>query len=217
MMCRVIAPFSASSETTEAGDLPVDLRALMEEVADLLHAAAQEKGVEVSCVVPRTLPRRFLAQSPAIRRMLQALLGRAIVLADTGMVTLRVRVLRETDAQAELRFSVKPDRVADDAVPWETPADLSIVRLRQLVTAMGGRLGLDEEAGSGRILWCTLVLQKSATVAPPPAPAPSSGSRVAVAVRALTRRARISRHRMRRWFAPPVHPVPRRVAAWPQG
>lgn len=218
MMCRVIAPLTAETETTESGDLPIELRAVMEEVADLLNSAAQEKGVEVSCVVPRTLPPRVLVDPAALRQMLQSLLGRAILLADAGMVTLRVRVLSETRDTAELRFSVKPDRAAADFERPGAPVDLTVARLRQLVAPMGGRLGIDDEAGAGRILWCTLVLEKPIAEAMPPAPTRSpAGSLFQVAVRALARRARIVRHRTRRWFAPPVHPVPRRVVAWPQG
>jgi hypothetical protein len=217
MMCRVIAPLAATAtaDTSADGDLPLDLRSVMHDVAQLLAGAAHERGVEVTCAVPRALATRFRADAATLHRLLRLLLGRAILLADAGQIVLRARVLAETASTAELRFSVKGSGVA--AAGYGTVVDLGVEQCRQLASAMRGRAGLDSEPGRGGILWCSVVLDKAVPEARAAVPLTRT-SRLPVAdvVRAIVRRARFLRRRTGRWFFPPVHPVPRRATAWPQ-
>ncbi|HZP42685.1 MAG TPA: PAS domain S-box protein [Candidatus Binatia bacterium] len=177
----------AGKLTTEVIDF--DLRVAMEEVAGLLAARAQEKGLELTCDVPPDFCARLRGDPGRIRQVLTNLVGNAVKFTEAGEVVLAVRTLYETARYATVRLWVRdtgigvpPDR-REAIFESFTQADGSSTRkyggtglglaiCRQLVALMGGRIGLDSEPGRGSTFWVELSLEKQTADGAPQGRAP---------------------------------------------
>jgi PAS domain S-box-containing protein len=166
----------------EAGKLHIDVldfdvRAEMEEVADLLAPRAAEKRLELTCRIPPDFPAHLRGDPARLRQVLTNLLGNAIKFTDAGEVRLEASLVGETATHADVRLSVSdtgigiaPER---HSVVFESfrQADGSTTRKyggtglgltisRQLTELMGGRLGLESRPGAGSVFWLELRLEK---------------------------------------------------------
>jgi len=167
----------------EAGKMPIesvefDLRAVLEEAAELLASQAQEKGFELVCDVPPDLLCSVTGDPARLRQVLINLLGNAVKFTERGEVAIEARLLRESAASVVVRIAVRDTGIgipADrHAAIFEsfTQADGSTTRrhggtglgltiCRQLIHLMGGRIGLDSEHGRGSTFWIELALPKT--------------------------------------------------------
>jgi len=186
----------------EAGKLdiepvPFDLQIATSEVADLLAAKAEKQGIEL---VVRYVPgaARYLVGDPGrIRQILLNLGDNAVKFTSKGSVLLQIEELGRDDEKAELKLSVHDTGIGIDKSSKEKvfesfgQADASTTRkfggtglglsiARQLVSLMGGELGVDSVPGQGSTFWFTLILP----LAPAPQNAPNeislSGIRILV-------------------------------------
>jgi signal transduction histidine kinase/DNA-binding response OmpR family regulator len=187
----------------EAGKLSIehvefDLRRLIEDVATVLAAQAQEKGLEIACVVPPDFPDHVKGDPGRLRQVLSNLVGNAIKFTESGEVVLDVRRAYETPRHASLVLSVRDTGIG---IPPErqvaifesfTQADGSTTRryggtglgltiCRQLVELMGGRIMVESEPGKGSCFSVELTLEKQ-TERPraPDVPADLAGVRVLI-------------------------------------
>jgi signal transduction histidine kinase/DNA-binding response OmpR family regulator len=167
----------------EAGKMPIDsidfeVGAVVEEAAELVAAQAQDKGIELLCDVPPEAARGVTGDPARLRQVLINLLGNAVKFTEHGEVAVEVRLLRETAASVVVRIDVRDTGIG---IPQErhaaifesfTQADGSTTRrhggtglgltiCRQLVHLMGGRIGLESEAGKGSTFWVELALPKA--------------------------------------------------------
>lgn len=172
----------------EAGGVEIervdmDLREVAEDVAELLAEAAHAKDVELVCCFAEQLPPRVHGDAGRLRQVLMNLVGNAVKFTATGTVTVAAHPLCSEQKGCRVRFEVVDtgpglDRDSLDRLfePF-TQADRSTTRrfggtglgltiCRQLVTLMGGRIGVDSEPGKGSCFWFELPLD----VAPPGAP-----------------------------------------------
>src|SRR5262249_14370145 len=144
----------------EEGD--VSLRAVIEDVAELLAPRAQEKEIELVCLIPHDVPDRLRGDAARIRQILTNLLGNAIKFTLAGEIAVEARVLDEGPRHARGRLLVRDPgmgiaRDRHDAIfDSFTQADGSMTRRfggtglglsisRQLVDLMGGRIGVESE------------------------------------------------------------------------
>ncbi|MFO0613557.1 MAG: ATP-binding protein [Polyangiaceae bacterium] len=74
----------------ELEQAPVDLPALVEEIADAFRIAASQKGLKVDASVGTAVPRWALLDPTRIRQVLMNLLGNAVKFTPSGSVELRV-------------------------------------------------------------------------------------------------------------------------------
>ena len=167
----------------EAGKMPIDsvdfeVGAVVEEAAELVAAQAQERGIELLCDVRPEAARGVTGDPARLRQVLLNLLGNAVKFTEKGEVGVEVRVLRESAASVVVRIVVRDTGIG---IPKErhaaifesfTQADGSTTRrhggtglgltiCRQLVHLMGGRIGLESEAGKGSTFWIELALPKA--------------------------------------------------------
>jgi signal transduction histidine kinase/DNA-binding response OmpR family regulator len=144
---------------------PVDLRAFVAGISDIVRIKADEKDLVFRCEAAADLPARAQFDEKRLRQVLLNLLGNAIKFTDTGMVSLDVRCTRRHGGVASIRFEVRDTGIGMEAAqlerifqPFEqvghpqrkfggTGLGLSISR--QLVRSMGGEIAVTSEPGHG--------------------------------------------------------------------
>src|SRR5207249_11565145 len=155
----------------EAGKLELetidfDVHTVVEEVVSLLAEKAHGKKLELACLVHHEVPAALRGDPGRLRQILLNLVGNAIKFTETGEVVVRARLEDRKENSVLVRFEVTDtgvgiEREAQDRLfrPF-TQADgptarkfggtgLGLAILRQLVQPMGGRIGLESEAGRG--------------------------------------------------------------------
>ena len=176
----------------EAGKLELDiidfnLVQVVEEAAELVAESAQSKGLELLAYCSPELPLMLRGDPSRLRQVLLNLASNAVKFTDIGEVVIRAQVEGETGAGPVVRFEVTDTGLGLEGADRErllepfSQADSSTTRrfggtglglaiCRQLVTAMGGELGVDSELGRGSTFWFTLplglALEESAVVSP---------------------------------------------------
>lgn len=189
----------------ESGHLTIrvhefSMRALFEQVSMLLEANAEKKGIELRTVLPADLPRTLRGDRMRLRQVLINLAGNAIKFTKRGHVELRAR-FQMIGTLAHVRIEVEdtgpgitPEAQARLFQPFVRGANesgiaqvegtgLGLSISKQLVEALGGRLGLESTPGVGSMFWFELELPVVAgsSRTPEPSRAPASGLRVLVA------------------------------------
>ena len=185
----------------EAGKMEVevidfDLRRVVEGVADVLAASADEKDLALATLVEAGVPVMARGDPGRLRQILINLVGNAIKFTESGGVAVRAQLAEEDDDSAVVRFEVTDTGIG---IPVEAQrrlfqsfmqADTSSTRRyggtglglaisKQLAELMGGKLGVRSEPGHGSTFWFTARLGKSPpTASMLPAPADLAGVRV---------------------------------------
>ncbi len=154
-----------------------NLRAAVEDVTDMLAIQAHNKGLTICCLVNPEVPVFVCGDSGKIRQVLIDLIGNAIKFTKNGEILIRVSLVEEAASHIKARF------VITDTGMGMTPArlervmnsftlDEATIRQRygepeggldlskKIVEMMGGRMGIESEAGKGTSCWFTVVLEK---------------------------------------------------------
>ncbi len=158
--------------------VPFNLRAVVEEVVDLLAEQAQSKGLEFVTHIAQNTPLNLLGDPSRIRQILINLVGNAIKFTAQGQIVLKLElgVKYEGMNSCLLRVSVidtgigiEPE-ISAKLFHSFTQADGSTTRKfggtglglaisKQLVEMMGGTIGVESEAGVGSNFKFSLRLQ----------------------------------------------------------
>lgn len=159
----------------EAGRLELDtinfsLRNTVEDVAYTLAKRAQEKGLEVACLIHPDLTSDLRGDPGRLRQILVNLVGNAIKFTHHGEIIIQAEPVKETETHVLVHFGVQDTGIG---IPHErqaaifdrfTQADGSTTRkyggtglgltiCKQLVEAMGGKIGLESTPGIGSTFW----------------------------------------------------------------
>jgi PAS domain S-box-containing protein len=146
--------------------VPFDLSRTIGEVAGLLRAKADAKGIALTWNAPEDTGVRFLGDPSRMRQIVFNLVGNAIKFTSHGGVTIRVAQQPHADGRARVRVSVTDTGIGIPAAAQRqlfqkfTQADSSTTRKfggtglglaisRQLVELMGGKLELESCEGKG--------------------------------------------------------------------
>ncbi len=161
----------------EAGKLDIetldfDLRAILDDMNDILAVRAQEKGLEYSCVYAPETPSLLRGDPGRLRQILTNLVGNAVKFTSEGEVVVHVALAEEAGDEVLLRFAVSdtgigiPKEIVDSLFEAFTQADSSVSRRyggtglglaisKQLAERMGGGIGVESAPGKGSTFWFT--------------------------------------------------------------
>ena len=169
----------------EAGHLDIEsiqfsLEQMLRDTMRSLAAAAHQKKLELLLRVAPDVPDRLIGDPGRLRQVLINLVGNAIKFTPVGEVEVSVHWIdpnanANTQIQTGLHFSVRDTGIGIARDKFKTmfdpfsQADTSITRRyggtglgltisAQLVTLMGGTIGLDSELGQGSTFYFTLNL-----------------------------------------------------------
>jgi two-component system sensor histidine kinase/response regulator len=166
----------------EAGRLDLEninfsLRNAVEDVAYTLAKRAQDKGLEMACLIDPDLTSDLRGDPGRLRQILVNLVGNAIKFTHQGEIVIRAEPIEETQTQVIIHFAVQDTGIG---IPYErqaavfdrfTQADGSTTRKyggtglglaisRQLVQAMGGKIGVESSPGVGSTFWFDLKFER---------------------------------------------------------
>jgi TMAO reductase system sensor TorS len=172
---------------------------------ELLASRAREKGLDLSVEVAPDVPTSVMGDAGRLRQVLLNLVGNAIKFTHSGSVQVAARRMPPGEGttdpppgQVVLHFSVNDTGIgiADDALPRLfqsfAQADASISRryggtglglaiCRELVTLMGGHIGVDSTPGQGSRFWFEIAVAPASQARPTPAiRAPAGAGRTAL-------------------------------------
>jgi CheY-like chemotaxis protein len=162
----------------EAGKLEIEsadfaLGDVLDQLANLLGVAAEEKGLQLLFELPPDLPTALVGDASRLGQILLNLGNNALKFTERGRVTVAVALVERTPERATLRFEVRDTGIGMTAQACErlfqpfTQADASTSRryggtglglaiCRHLVERMGGTIGVDSEPGRGSSFHFTL-------------------------------------------------------------
>ena len=174
----------------EAGKLELDiidfnLVQVVEEAAELVAESARSKDLELLAFCSPELPLSLRGDPSRLRQVLLNLASNAVKFTSTGEVVVRAHLAGETSDGLAVRFEVTDTGVGLENTDRKrlfepfSQADSSTTRrfggtglglaiCQQLVTAMGGELGVESKLGVGSTFWFTLPFQIAAVETPTP-------------------------------------------------
>jgi signal transduction histidine kinase/CheY-like chemotaxis protein/ligand-binding sensor domain-containing protein len=184
-----------------------DLDSVLQRTCQALEVQARNKNLSLDLEISPEVPLQLQGDPGRLRQILTNLITNAIKFTVRGRVLLQVT--QEPGAQdpvtALLRFAVTDTGIGIPAAKRETLFDpfyqvdasttreyggtgLGLAIAKQLVEAMGGRIGVDSIEGSGSTFWFFLLLQRQAQSdgaevpvdSPEPDPDPGEPARVLV-------------------------------------
>jgi two-component system sensor histidine kinase/response regulator len=157
--------------------LDFDLVETVESTLEMMAERAHGKAIELAGAIQPQMPRRLRGDPGRLRQILVNLIGNAIKFTKTGGVTVTAFPESETDQHVLVRFDVKDTGIGispEAQVGLFEPfiqGDGSLTRkyggtglglaiCKQLVTIMGGRIGMESKLGTGSNFWFTVRLEK---------------------------------------------------------
>jgi signal transduction histidine kinase/CheY-like chemotaxis protein len=176
----------------EAGKLELevidfDLQVTVEEVSDMLAIKAQEKNLELNCLIDPRAPVLLQGDPGRLRQILINLTNNAIKFTEQGEIALELSLEQETDTRAVLRFEIRdtgigiPKESMDRLFKSFSQVDASTTRRfggtglglaisKQLVQLMGGEIEVKSEENKGSVFWFTIPFPKQTVHKIEPAP-----------------------------------------------
>ncbi len=160
-----------------------DLLRTIEEIVDLAIEAAQMKGLDLTYCIEETVPRSLRGDSDRLRQVLASLLNNAVKFTNEGEVNLKVAVQERTSDGVALRFSVCDTGVGLGREGRESlfepfiqenssstrrfgGSGLGLAVSKELVSLMGGTIGVESEPGEGSEFWFEVPFGLSEMVQP---------------------------------------------------
>ena len=179
---------------------PFGLQVCVEEAAQLVAARAQEKRLELACLVEDSVPAALIGDAARVRQILVNLLSNAVKFTPAGEVDVAVSATPLEGERHEIHFAVRdtgigipPDRFhrlfqSFSQVDASTTrryggTGLGLAISKRLAELMGGRIWAESEVGKGSTFHFTIVAESApplGDVLPPGQASVLSGKRVLI-------------------------------------
>ena len=159
----------------EAGEMALetldfDLSTCVEEVLELLAPPAHNKGLEIAALIYPNIPTHLQGDAGRLRQILMNLISNAIKFTSNGEVVLRAELRSQNSTTASIYFAITDTGLgitSEDQCKLFTPftqVDASTTRkyggtglglaiCKQLVSLMGGEIGVESQLGKGSKFW----------------------------------------------------------------
>jgi len=154
-----------------------NLRETLESVIQLMERPAQSKGLRLNLQIDPSVRLPVRGDSVRLRQVLSNLISNAVKFTERGSIALTVRRIGETSAQHQLRFEVRDTGIGIALAAQErlfqafSQADASTTRLyggtglglaisKRIIDLMGGRIGVESDAGQGSTFWFEIPMLK---------------------------------------------------------
>jgi len=154
----------------------LELRQMVQEVAELLAPKAHAKGIELIQRVDAAAPFSIRGDVDRLKQVITNLVGNAIKFTDRGHVLIQVAAEPAEGSQVRLRFEVRDTGIgvsaADQAKLFGSfsQVDGSLTRRyggtglglaisKRLVEAQGGQVGVESKVGEGSTFWFTITTE----------------------------------------------------------
>src|SRR5690606_24716367 len=154
-----------------------NLRELLESVIQLMERPAQSKGLRLHMQLDPGVRLPVRGDPVRLRQVLGNLVSNAVKFTERGSISVSLRKTGETASQHQLRFEVRDTGIGISQAaqsrlfPAFSQSDASTTRLyggtglglaisRRIVDLMGGRIGVESEAGHGATFWFEIPLLK---------------------------------------------------------
>ena len=179
-----VLDFSKIEAGTQRFDcVPFNLHTTIESVIDLFAESARKKDLELAFLVEEDLPVSVAGDPFRLRQVLANLLSNAIKFTNSGEVVLGCSKLPESNGSIMARFEVSDTGIGISPGDQElmfSPfvqadgsttrrfggAGLGLAISRQLVTGMGGKMGVESTPAVGTKFWFTVKFETAETFAP---------------------------------------------------
>lgn len=167
----------------EAGKLDLeiiefDLKETVEKAVDLLAIKAEEKNLDLNCLVDVEIPTILKGDPGRIRQILLNLLNNGLKFTNAGEIFIRVSLVEETEIDVLVKLEVIdsgigiPKEKMDRLFKTFSQVDVSTTRKfggtglglaisKQLSEMMGGSIGVESIESKGSTFWFTARLVKS--------------------------------------------------------
>jgi PAS domain S-box-containing protein len=166
-------------------ELDFDLRAVVEDVMEMLASQAQARGIELVGGVGPEFSTKVRGDPGRVRQVLTNLIGNAIKFTKSGEVVVRVTAQTETATEVQARFEIKD---TGSGIPPETQArlfqpfvqadsstsrnfggtGLGLAICKRLAESMNGSIGVESTPGEGSTFWVVFKFYRQAEAKTPP-------------------------------------------------
>ncbi len=177
-----------AADKLEIDAAPVNLRGVVQGVAELLSPRATQKGVEIASFVSPAIPEAVIGDEMRLRQILLNLAGNAVKFTERGGVCIEVhRLDAAADGDCRFRIDVRDTGVGIDEndlklifqefaqaesgrAQRSEGTGLGLAIVRRLVEAMGGEVRVESRLGQGSVFSAqlTLKIDNAATESLPP-------------------------------------------------
>ncbi|MBI5617422.1 MAG: PAS domain S-box protein [Gammaproteobacteria bacterium] len=180
----------------EIENIEFDLRLLAEDVTELLAEPAHQKGIDITLLYAAGVRSWVTGDPGRVRQILVNLIGNSIKFTNRGEIVLEIK--RGQLVQQALRFEIRDTGIGIEPAQQQHIFDafrqgdgsttrrfggtgLGLSITRELVSLMGGVIGLDSTPGTGSTFWFEIVLPQAHEAVPAGSPPPAfAGHRVLV-------------------------------------
>ncbi len=161
----------------EAGKIELDpvrfdLRGMLEDIAEMMAAKSQSKGVEICCDLATNIPKMLEGDSNRLRQIVLNLVSNAVKFTSQGQVVIRSKIAQSHANEVVMRFEVSdtgigiPEDRLDVLFKNFSQVDASTTRRfggtglglalsKKLVELFGGEIGVDSSPNVGSTFWFT--------------------------------------------------------------